>query len=65
MTNDFWKNVFRYPSFFISSMVGLLLIILRPFKNLFKNNKFKPLVIIGLLTFIFLLYLIIINMVIL
>ena len=39
--SDFWTNVSRYPRFFISSFVGLILIILAPFRNLFKVKKFR------------------------
>jgi hypothetical protein len=39
--NDFWNNISRYPRFFISSLVGLILIILAPFKNLLKIKKFR------------------------
>jgi hypothetical protein len=39
--NDFWNNVSRYPRFFISSLVGLILIILTPFRNLFKIRRFR------------------------
>ena len=60
--NDFWKNISRYPRFFISSLVGSLLIILAPFKNLFKIPKFRSLVIGGILIIILGLYTIITNM---
>jgi hypothetical protein len=39
--NDFWNNISRYPRFFISSLAGLILVILAPFKNLFKSKKFR------------------------
>nr|UZC30123.1 hypothetical protein ycf33 [Entomoneis sp.] len=39
--NDFWTNVSRYPRFFISSLVGLILIIIAPLRNLFKIKKFR------------------------
>ena len=60
--SDFWTNVSRYPRFFISSLVGLILIILTPFRNLLKVKKFRiifPLVLIGLLAS---LYFILVNM---
>ena len=47
--NDFWNNISRYPRFFISSLVGLILVILAPFKNLFKIPKFRILLIISIL----------------
>jgi len=61
--SDFWNNIARYPRFFISSLVGLILVILAPFKNLFKIPKFRIILIIFLLLFIVLLYNIILNMV--
>lgn len=61
--SDFWNNIARYPRFFISSLVGLILVILAPFKNLFKIPKFRIVLIISVLLFIVLLYKIIINMV--
>ena len=60
--SDFWNNISRYPRFFISSLAGLILVILSPFKNLFKIPKFRLVLIIGFLAFIILLYLIIQNM---
>jgi hypothetical protein len=60
--SDFWTNISRYPRFFISSLAGLILVILTPFRNLLKIKKFRiifPLVLIG---FIASLYLILINM---
>ena len=60
--SDFWTNVSRYPRFFISSLAGLILIILAPFRNLFKIKKFRivlPLVLIG---FFVGLYFILVNM---
>jgi hypothetical protein len=60
--NDFWNNVSRYPRFFISSLAGLILVILTPFKNLFKIKKLRIFVIIGFVLFIAILYAIIINM---
>lgn len=61
--NDFWNNVSRYPRFFISSLVGLILVILEPFKNLFRIPKLRSMLIISVLTLTILLYIIIRNMV--
>jgi hypothetical protein len=50
--SDFWTNISRYPRFFISSLAGLILIILTPVRNLLKVKKFRvilPVVIIGFL----------------
>ena len=60
--SDFWTNVSRYPRFFISSLIGLILIILTPFRNLLKIKKLRiifPLILIG---FLVSLYLILVNM---
>ena len=61
--NDFWNNISRYPRFFISSLAGLILVILAPFKNLFKIKKLRIFVILSFILFIGILYLILINMV--
>jgi len=60
--NDFWTNVSRYPRFFISSLIGLILIIVAPFRNLFKIKKFQFLVPIIFVAILTILYLIIANM---
>lgn len=60
--NDFWTNVSRYPRFFISSLAGLLLIILAPLRNLFKIKKFRILLPVFVLLFIILIYNIVLNM---
>ena len=60
--SDFWTNLSRYPRFFISSMAGLILVILAPFRNLFKIKKFRILVPILFILFIIILYLILTSM---
>ncbi len=37
----FWDNLLRYPRFFISSMIGLILVLLTPIVTQLKkfNNK--------------------------
>ena len=59
---NFWNNIFRYPRFFISSVIGLILVLLTPFKNLLKIPKLRILVIISILTFLLLLIITIQNM---
>jgi len=61
--NNFWNNIFRYPRFFISSLVGLILIILTPIKNLFKIPKLRIFLILFLLIFFISLYTILKNMI--
>ena len=60
--SDFWTNVSRYPRFFISSLAGLILIILTPFRNLLKIKKFRVILPLILLGFFGGLYFILINM---
>jgi hypothetical protein len=61
--NDFWNNILRYPRFFISSLTGLVIIILTPFKNLFKIKKFRVILILAFILFTLTLYTIIQNMI--
>nr|YP_009495797.1 hypothetical protein ycf33 [Plagiogramma staurophorum]AWT38236.1 hypothetical protein ycf33 [Plagiogramma staurophorum] len=61
--NNFWNNISRYPRFFISSLVGLVLVMLTPFKNLLKIPKLRIVLILFLFLFIILLYTIIRNMI--
>jgi len=61
--NDFWTNILRYPRFFISSLIGLILVILTPFRNLFKTPKLRVVVILVLFLSILTLYIILKNMV--
>ena len=61
--NNFWSNIARYPRFFISSMVGLILVILTPFRNLFKTPKLRWFLILFSFVIIISLYFIIRNMV--
>jgi hypothetical protein len=60
--NNFWKNIVRYPLFFISSMIGLILVILKPLINFIKTSSLKFLLIV---IAIILLLLIIQNMLVL
>jgi Protein of unknown function (DUF751) len=60
--NDFWNNISRYPRFFISSMTGLILIILAPFRNLLKIKKFQFILPILFIVFVGLLYKVLITM---
>lgn len=61
--NDFWTNILRYPRFFISSLIGLVLVILTPIKNLFKISKLRTFLILFILIFVLSLYNILKNMV--
>jgi hypothetical protein len=61
--NDFWNNISRYPRFFISSLVGLILIIIAPVRNLFKIPRFRLIGTISIFGLLGLLYLILQKMV--
>ena len=60
--SDFWNNISRYPRFFISSMMGLILVILAPLKNLFKVPKLRIILILSFVIFLTILYFIIRDM---
>nr|YP_010835363.1 hypothetical protein ycf33 [Cryptomonas gyropyrenoidosa]WFQ83038.1 hypothetical protein ycf33 [Cryptomonas gyropyrenoidosa] len=45
--SDFWENLLRFPRFFISSTLGLVLIILGPFFNLLKRPQTTVILIIS------------------
>ena len=60
--NDFWNNVSRYPRFFISSLAGLILIILTPLRNLFKIKKLRFILLFFILAFLVIILSIITNM---
>nr|YP_011005121.1 hypothetical protein V2471_pgp013 [Analipus japonicus]WAM61984.1 hypothetical protein [Analipus japonicus] len=45
----FWDNLLRYPRFFISSMIGLVLTILIPFINQLKSFKDRKIIILILI----------------
>ena len=39
--NNFWENIAGYPRFFISAMIGLLLILISPFQKLLRTTTGK------------------------
>lgn len=49
--NNFWNNIRRYPSFFISSITGLIVVIITSFLGSVKTFKLR-LFIIGLILLI-------------
>jgi len=61
--NNFLENILRYPRFFVSSLAGLILVLLSPLKNLLKTTKSRFILILFLLTFFVSLYFILKNMV--
>jgi hypothetical protein len=60
--NNFWTNILRYPRFFISSLLGLILVILTPFKNLFKTSRSRGFLVLFFLLFLIILYSVLKNM---
>jgi len=60
--NDFLNNILRYPRFFISSVSGLILVILLPLRNFFKIKKFRFLIPIAFFGFTTILFLILKSM---
>ena len=60
--DNFWNNVLRFPRFFISSVAGLIIVILTPFKNLFKIRKLRVLVVVFFVLVLAVLYSVIVNM---
>jgi hypothetical protein len=60
--SDFWNNISRYPRFFISSVAGLILVILAPFKNLLKIKKFQFILPIVIIVFLIVLSKILMSM---
>jgi hypothetical protein len=60
--NDFWNNISRYPRFFISSVTGLILVMLSPFKNLLKVKKFRFILPIAFIFSLGMIYSILISM---
>ena len=63
--NDFWTNILRYPRFFISSLAGLIVVILTPLRNLLKIPKFRFILPFVILTGILIIYLILVKKIIL
>ena len=60
--NEFWTNISRYPRFFISSLTGLILIIVSPLRNLFKIKRFRIGIIILLISMFSIIFVIVKSM---
>jgi len=61
--DNFWNNLRRYPSFFISSFTGLILVILTPLKKLFKVPKLRVFALLFIILFLISLYIILKTMI--
>jgi len=44
--NNFWKNIIKYPQFLVSSILGIILVMLTPFRNLLKGKSTVILILI-------------------
>nr|BDA99364.1 hypothetical protein [Cryptomonas sp. NIES-3952] len=55
--SDFWDNILRFPRFFISSTLGLILTIIGPFFNLLKSPKTAGILIVMVLLLVLFLFL--------
>ena len=60
--DDFWNNILRYPRFFITSLIGLIFVILDPFKQLLKIKKLRIILPIGIGLLVLIIYNILKNM---
>lgn len=52
----FWDNLLRYPRFFISSMIGLILVLLNPIIMQLKKFNDKKVIYIFLISFLITLF---------
>lgn len=46
----FWDNLLRYPRFFISSMIGLILVVINPLINQLRKFNDKKIIYFFLLS---------------
>nr|YP_010337317.1 hypothetical protein MW436_pgp157 [Pulvinaster venetus]UNJ16902.1 hypothetical protein [Pulvinaster venetus] len=53
---EFWENVIRLFRFFISSLTGLILVIIKPFINLYNNPITFLILILGIIGTIVIVY---------
>jgi len=54
---NFWQNIARYPRFFISSVLGLVTVILSPILKSSKDNFTRTILIVFLIIFFLFLFL--------
>jgi len=54
---NFWQNIARYPRFFISSVLGLVTVILSPILKSSKDNFTRTILIFFLIIFFLFLFL--------
>jgi hypothetical protein len=61
--NNFWENILRYPRFFISSLAGLILVLLSPLKNFLRTTKSRIFLSLFIISFFISLFIILKSMV--
>ena len=59
---NFWENISRYPRFFVSVMLGFLLLLTEPFKNILRTKLGVILFLIGIALIIYFIAIILKNM---
>lgn len=59
---NFWENISRYPRFFVSSVFGLILILIRPFRNLLRTKSGIVVLLIGSIVIILFISITLLNM---
>lgn len=59
--NIFWENITRYPRFLITSVSGLIVILLNPLFKIGKKNLISQIFIIVLLILTFIIFSLIIG----
>jgi uncharacterized protein YebE (UPF0316 family) len=60
--NNFWNNIYRFPTFFISVVVGFFLVSIRPILQSLKNKKYIAQIIIIFNVIIYITYIILKKM---
>jgi hypothetical protein len=59
---NFWENISRYLRFFVSVMLGFLLLLTEPFKNILRTKLGVILFLIGIALIIYFIAIILKNM---
>ena len=59
---NFWENISRYPRFFVSVMLGFLILLTEPFKNILRTKLGVILFLIGIALIIYFIAIILKNM---
>jgi uncharacterized membrane protein len=57
----FWENLTRYPRFLITSVSGLIIVLLNPLIKLAKKNKATQIFLLGFVFLTFIIFTFILN----